>query len=82
MNQLEKKVKESEAQSRIMKQNFDGKAENVKLVLKKIAEKIFKISLTAIYLIILIHFVLKPLIEFFVMLEHYIYANIMKYLFN
>ena len=63
-----------------MEQTTRDKAEKVKVVLKQKGEVVLKWLLTAAYLIILIFFVLKPLTDFFLMIEYYIKVNIIKYL--
>lgn len=82
MNLLEK-IKNAmiEEQNRGFKLNIQNKDDKVKAFIKQNGEEVLKWLLTAIYLVLLIYFALKPLTEFFMMIEYYLKVNIINFYF-
>jgi len=65
-----------------MIKNINENAEKVKGELKQKATVVFKWAMAIIYLILVIHFVLKPITEFLLVCENYVRLYLLNYFFR
>ncbi len=81
MNHLKQK-QFAEKEKSSMEQEITDKAEKVKGEPKQKGMIVLEWVFILIYLVLLIHFVFKPLTEFMFMVEYNFKLSILKYLFN